>query len=141
MTDTISGPLEEATARIETILHIGAMTTDGDCLPTALEDMLQDQDTDDLKRLFPGMPARVMETFDEGEPSEFVEWVYRHKRLGFLVLFATPVMKHISEGHCSYSWGHYGTRWVYADTLDDALQQGLAWVAERRAKEKEAVAA
>jgi hypothetical protein len=138
MTDTLSGPLEEATARIEALLHIGAMSTDHDCLPTALVDMLEDQGSSDLERLFPGIPAWVVEAFDTGDFSEFVTWAHRHKRLGFLVLFATPLMKHISEGHIRYSWGHYATCWVYADTLDDALQQGLAWVAERRKKEKAA---
>lgn len=139
MTDTLSGPLEEATARIEQILHIGAMATDGDCFPTALEDMLQEQTDDDLERLFPGIPAEVMADFDAGsDPTGLLEWLRYSGLLGFLVLFATPVMKHSPEGHSSYSWGMYGTRWVYADTLDDALQQGLAWVAERRAKEKAA---
>lgn len=142
MNKTISRQLEEATARIETILHIGAMATDDDCLPTALEDMLQDQDNEDLQRLFPGLPTDVLDDFDDGsDPTGFVDWLRYSDRLGFLVQFATPVIRHHDSGGCSYSWGHYGTRWFYAETLEDAVQQGLAWVAERRAKEREAAAA
>jgi hypothetical protein len=37
----------------------------------------------------------------------------------------------------SFSWGHYATKWIYGDTLEDAVKQGFDWVEEQRKKEVE----
>ena len=40
----------------------------------------------------------------------------------------------------SFSWGFYATTWVYADTIDEAIDKGLAWVKECRSNENEEAA-
>jgi hypothetical protein len=52
------------------------------------------------------------------------------------VKFATPVMKH-GNGHTTYSWGYYYTKLVYAETLDQAVDDGLKWVSKCRDREKQ----
>jgi hypothetical protein len=128
--------LEDATARIEALLHIGGMLTDGDSIPDPLRELLEDSDDEDLAKLFPGIPGWITESLADGDFSDFAGWVHREGRLGFLVQFATPVMRG-NESCRTYSWGHYGTRWIYAETLEKAVTLGLKWVTERRAKESQ----
>lgn len=133
MNKEINQQLEDASARIESMLHIGGMVTNIYTIPEALRDMLRDQE--DLAQVIPGVPPEVIEEIDRDDFDAFSEWAIDNDKLGFLVQFATPVMKHHTTGR-TYSWGHYGTRWVYGETLEEAVKTGLEWVAERRIKEQ-----
>jgi hypothetical protein len=124
--------LDAATARIETLLHIGGMTADADTLPECLREMLGEQSNKELLEFFPGIPENLLEGIDNEEYTEIVEWLVRNERLGFFVQFATPVMRGTTS---TYSWGRYTTKWVYADTLGESVVLGLKWVADCRAKE------
>jgi hypothetical protein len=135
MNKALNERLEAATARVEGLLHIGSMMTDFDALPDALSEMLGDQDDKELKRLFPGIPDSLLEDFNSSYMGDCCEWLYDKGKLGFLVQFATPVMHHYEDGRHSgrgYSWGHYSTKWFYSETFEEAIELGLAWVAERR---------
>jgi hypothetical protein len=134
----IYNQLEQATARIESMIHLGGMVT-SDSVPDAIDDLLQEDD-DTLLHVFPDMPEWVKEELNDRlmRGSAFSEWLSQTGKLGFVVQFATPVMRHLGTcGATHYSWGHYYTRWTYGDTLEEALQFGLAWVNERRAAEVE----
>lgn len=138
MNKRLNDQMEEATARIEVVLHIGGMVT-GDSLPEALDDLLHEDDQA-LESCFPDMPEWVKSALDtHGErQTAFADWVLDIGRLGFVVKFATPVMRNVDEDGCgTYSWSAYYTHWVYGETLEDAAQAGLAWVAQRRADELE----
>ena len=124
--------LDAATARIETLLHIGGMAADGDTLPECIREMLGEQSNEELLELFPGIPEDLLEGIDEEEYSQFMEWLVRNERLGFLAQLATPVMRGVTS---TYSWGYYSTKWFYAETLKEAVELGLKWVADRRAEE------
>ena len=50
-------------------------------------------------------------------------------------LGATPVMTPTGKNSRSYSWGYYSTTWIYAETIEDAVNKGLKWVKERRRAE------
>ena len=130
----ISEKLANAIARIECLLHLGGMANDTDQVPDYLGEMLDEQGEEELKVIFPGIPDWVIESLAEYDRSDFVEWLHRNNKLGFLVQFATPVMQG-GERCRTYSWGHYNTCWIYAETLAEAVEHGLKWVAERRAKE------
>lgn len=134
MNKELSHKLESVTTRIETLLHIGGMVTDCDSMPEVLREMLGEQDDKQLSQLFPNIPKRVIEALDDDDLSEFAEWVHLEGRLGFLVQFATPVMRHYA-GAKTYSWGYYRTHWFYGETLQQATERGLEWAAECRAKE------
>jgi hypothetical protein len=131
--------LEQACARIEALIHIGGMVTDGDSMPDVVDDLLQEDD-ETLAHAFPDMPAWVKEVLDDRHERgpAFAEWVHQDNKLGFVVKFATPVMRNVDGNGCgTYSWGHYYTQWTYGDTLEKATENGLAWVALRRAAEFE----
>lgn len=129
--------LEQANARIESLIHLGGMVTDGDSLPDVIDDLLQEDD-DTLEEAFPGMPEWVKDALDDRHERgpAFAEWIHEEGRLGFVVQFATPVMRNVDEDGCgTFSWGHYYTHWTYGETLEEATTQALSWVAERRANE------
>lgn len=129
--------LADAIARIEKLIHIGGMAVDGDSMPDAIDDLL-DEDVQTLLKVFPGMPDWVQDELDDrrGRGSAFAEWVHQEGKLGFLVNFATPVMRNVHQRGCgSYSWGSYYTNWIYGETMDEAMQLGLAWVQNLRDKE------
>jgi hypothetical protein len=131
--------LEQATARIEALIHIGGMLTDPDSLPNAIERLLEEDD-DTLSHAFPDIPDWVKEALDDlaERGYAFFEWAHQNNKLGFVVQFATPVMRDVDgDGGGTFSWGHYCTRWVYGETLEEAAKRGLEWVAERRAAELE----
>jgi hypothetical protein len=134
MSNKLFQQLEGATARIETLLHIGGMITDCCSIPESFREMLEDQSRAELEEIFPGIPDWAVESIDDNDLTEFLEWLHEEDRFGFLVQFATPVMEG-SEDFKTYSWGYYGTRWVYSESLEEAIELGLKWVAERRAKE------
>lgn len=138
MNKQLSRKLEQATARVETMIHLGCMVTDASSLPEALDDLLQDDDT--LVQAFPDMPEWVKAALDSRHErgEAFSEWVCQEEKFGFVIQFATPVMRNIDKNGCgSYSWGYYSTRWVYGETLEEAVTNGIAWVAKRRAAEIE----
>lgn len=140
MNKNLAQKLENATARIQALLHIGGMLTDGDSIPDPLRELLEDLNDKELAKLFPGIPGWVAESIVSEDFSEFAGWVHQENRLGFLVQFATPVMR--GDKKCrTYSWGYYRTQWVYAETLAKAVNLGLGWVAECRTKELQEAAA
>lgn len=128
--------LLEQTARIQSIIHIGGMVTDGDSLPDAIDDLLEEDDAT-LEQCFPDMPDWVKQELNDRHMrgSAFVEWVLQSEKLGFVVQFATPVMRNLGEGSRSYSWGYYCTHWVYGENLEEAVTKALSWVSDCRAKE------
>lgn len=129
---------EEATARVESMTLLAAVLVD-ESLPTYLEDFFEDEDIEDLERCFGPLPDYLRDELEERDMGGVVEWLVRNDKLGYLIQFATPVMRpyKLKSGTCgaSYSWGHYARRWVYGDTLDAALDQGFEWVKKQREKE------
>lgn len=125
--------LNDAEARVETIIHlVGMMAVGfGENFSDPLDDFLGSLEADTLRECFPDIPAAVDEAVGAPDGNEmFFEWVMSAEKWGFVVCIATPVMR--PDG---YSWGYYRTRWVYGDTFDEAVEKGLAWVAEQRTEE------
>lgn len=127
---------DEATARLEQVISI-AGAIGGACGDVArpLTDLLE-EDEDTLRKCFGDLPEWLIEELDSRAAGEaFAEWALRENKLGFVVQIATPVMEHHGDSS-SYSWGYYRTAWVYGDTFEDAVNAGLAVVAEQRTSEK-----
>jgi len=129
--------LENATARVERMVLIAAAMSDAVSLPDDLDDFL-DEDVDDIEKTFGRvLPPWLRECLDDAHErgDAFREWATDNDMLGFLVKMATPVMEQDANG-ATFSWGYYRTQWVYADTLDTAIEAGLAWVEQQRADER-----
>lgn len=131
MNKTLCEQLNEAPARIEMILHIGGMGADEYSLAEALDDFIAD-DTDELLDLFSAIPESVREDLDDRDARgpAFMDWALQNDVLGFLIQMATPIRRNQTSSGFSYSWGYYQTKWVYGDTIEEAVKNGLAWVEE-----------
>jgi hypothetical protein len=137
MNKQLNEQLEQATARIEQLIHLGGMAAAGDSLPDPIRDLL-DEDDKTLIEIWPDLPAWVMEVLSDSTegPEAFSQWVHDSGTLGFVVKIATPLMRNVTEPGCgTFSWGNYYTRWFYGETLEEASERGLAWVNERREAE------
>jgi len=125
-----------ATARVDDIVLLASVLGEIDSMPTVMEDDFLQEDIGVMLSCFGPMPDEIKEAYESEDYSEFLGWLLDNDRFGFLLKFATPVMKHYDSGGASFSWGHYRTKWVYGDTLEAALDSGFCWVDECRKKEK-----
>lgn len=124
--------LYDANVRAEEIIHLGTQCL-GDNAASVIDDALN-QDWD-------GIWAAIGRGEPQGDELDFVaEHIVDKRIFGFLVQFATPVPKHITDDSYSFSWGWYHTRWIYADSFDDACQQALVWRTDYIARQREKAA-
>jgi hypothetical protein len=124
----------EHSARIDQVILLAALADSPDS--EVVEDFIELAEEADLVRLFGMSVADAEQVLEEGAELLY-DWCSVSEKLGFLVKFATPVMKPMKSGGHMGSWNSFYTHWVYADTMDQALEAGFAWVAERRADEKD----
>lgn len=135
--DKLNDRMWDAQARIERMFLLAGAICGIEAPCHDLEEMLEDGDLDDLVKCFPDIPKALVTDIEDGDTEGLLEWLVRHGRLGFLVQFATPVMKPVGKDLKvrESSWGCYSCKWVYGDTLEAALEAGFAWVAEQRKAE------
>lgn len=137
---TIYKQLDVLTVRMEKVFLLAGMLNDDDAMPDQFRDFLEFGDDDELRRCFPDMPESVLAERDNGDDAwrdAFIDWAHKAEKLGFMIQFARPLMRwspNLQDG--TYSWGHYSTRWVYGDTLAQAVALGKKWANEREAAEK-----
>lgn len=67
--------------------------------------------------------------FEKAELEEISEEIFTRCKSGFLIKFATPVPQNIRYPRVSYScsWSYYSTKWIYKDTFENCLKEGLRW--------------
>jgi len=123
----------EANTRISKIIYLAAAGLP-DSLCDDLEELLNDSPNKELAKIFGTLPEHLKEEEDSAEA--FAEWLLYARRFGFLMQFETPVMRHYGNSGRTFSWGYYESRWVYGDSLDEALTAGQEWVKSVRAREK-----
>lgn len=142
---TINDLLEQATIRADQIIHLGSMVTDSDAIPDCLQDFLDDLDERIEASLCEDMPwlhELLEDTEEDTEPMAqlFNEQLYRYACYGYLVKYATPVMKAYKSGSewrsGIYSWGYYTTQWFYGESLEETTRKAIAWAEQCRADEK-----
>lgn len=123
--------LSDESARVDRVIFLAGALTNVDSMPDDIENFFDEEDAETIEKCLGEAPDWV----DFDDTDSVAEWLIQSAKLGFLVQFATPVMKVISEGCYSFSWGLYNTTWIYAETIDEAVDKGLEWVRERRASE------
>ena len=137
----------DASVRVEEIIWIPGAVVQHDARPEAFDDFCESVLSDDRWRdlsLFKALPELTF--FAENEEDPDLEWVAESLRTadrsGFLVHAATPVMAYDKSGRgASFSWGHYYTEWLYADTADGIAPLIAAWAEEKHeADRKKALA-
>lgn len=123
--------LMDASARFEQVIFLAGALAAGDAMSDDLTEFFDYEDIETIENCLGEVPFWV----NQDETNDIVEWLSNCARLGFLVKFATPVMSPSWNGSRSFSWGYYSTKWIYAETIDAAVEKGLAWVKECRASE------
>lgn len=129
--------LSEATVRMEQMVLLAGMLSDGDSLPGVMSELL-DEDPDVQKRCFPDMPDEISSLNEADEFKEaFMHWAWSSNKWGFVVQFARPVMRWDKAGtSADFSWGYYNTAWLYGDSIEEVVDRGLAWAKELEDEEK-----
>ncbi|MBI5917822.1 MAG: hypothetical protein HY849_00385 [Nitrosomonadales bacterium] len=120
------------TLRIEKIIYLAASLVDEDLIED-LEAVLSGEDVADLVAWF-GLPSSLL----RGDPSadDIAQSLIDLRKFGFLIQAATPIRKHFAEHSWGSSWGGYYTTWLYADTLDEALEQAKVWAAAQHKRDQ-----
>jgi len=123
--------LMDASARFEQVIFLPGALAAGDVMSDDLTEFFDYEDVETVESHFGKIPDWV----SLNDANDICEWLSTCERLGFLVKFATPVMSPSGNGSRSFSWSYYSTKWIYAETIDAAVEKGLAWVKECRASE------
>lgn len=64
---------------------------------------------------------------DDIDMSEVGQTLADSGYLGFAVQFGTPVRNYRTNTSWWSGWGYYKTRWVYAESFEEAWDLGVAW--------------
>lgn len=96
-----------------------------------LEDFLQEDLQDMDEQFFKEFPAmEKINTHFTNRRVDLVEAAYLlidEEKYGFLIKAETPVKSYYASGGASYSWGHYATKWIFAEDINTALQRAVDW--------------
>ena len=127
--------LDQETVRIDRIILLAGAMTDG-AFSDDLNEFLDDEDEKTIEECFGKIPEWVdIDAHGYMRNDSISEWLYGEGKLGFLIQFATPVMEKTGKNSRSFSWGYYGTQWIYAETFEEAIAGGMKWVKSRRRAE------
>lgn len=113
--------------RPEKVIHLGTMCL-GEDWPDISKEAF-DYDRDEILNAL-GLPFAEDDDEIPEDFWEFDQLLSSRGKLGWLVLFATPVPRNFSESGYSFSWGHYATQWIYGESFEDCCQQSIKWQAE-----------
>lgn len=137
---SIGEQLSSALLRIDKVIFIGGAISQ-ELLGDDLDSFLDEEDEETIVKCLGEIPDYVDIDARSYELAECVfDWLNSAGKKGYLVKFATPVMTPHRGGSRSYSWGHYNTEWVYAESVDASIQTGLEWAESRRKSEDEKAA-
>lgn len=127
--------LNDVTSRVEKMIFLAGAMAATDVFSDDLNEFFEEEEKT-IEECLGEIPDWVdLDERGYARSENIFEWLTNARKFGFLVQFATPVMKPTGESSRTFSWGYYSTKWIYADTIDEAIDKGLGWVAKRRADE------
>lgn len=100
-------------------------------LPDQLQPIIAKWSEEDRFSLFEGQSCDFQMAFEE-----LCATAWRNRVFGFIGVAATPVMTPTSETSSSFSWGHYHTGFLFAETAEKLLSASLAWADEQHIQDK-----
>lgn len=119
----ISSEFFDRSIRAEIIIHIGSQLHDDSAWPENIQETF-DYCWDDI------WESAGLEPPESEDKVDVFQRFYHAGKLGFLIQFATPIPKNITETGHSFSWGCFTQKWIYADTYEEACQQATQWQEE-----------
>jgi hypothetical protein len=124
----IAQSLFDANVRIEEMFWIPGICAGA---PRAFKDFLQDELADDCApAILEALP--FLKGFSDGVPDaeEVLAEMAMRRKNGFIFQAATPrPYEYRPDGSYSFSWGSYYTKWMYADSLEQAANMAIGWAA------------
>ena len=114
--------LRRAGARVDVCIPLAAAVVDGEAEADIAEG-LEMISPEFYAELWPDMPRAVIDDLCDGNLAELERWIEEEQLYGFLVAISTQVVK---DG-CR-TWADVRTALFYANTFDECLEQGVAWV-------------
>jgi hypothetical protein len=120
--------------RPDEIIHLGLQCIDEYSWPDAATEAFED-DFDQVWDAIGLSPPGD----NEDEKWAIADHLLHNNKHGFLIKFATPVPISFSEnGYSTNGWGYYTTKWIYADSFDEACEEAMRWhqeyIDKKRAK-------
>ena len=115
--------------RLEKIIHIASMCCSRS-LPPIAEDAFNDDWDDVCRAIGIDPPDNYI------GPYEMSARLYALNKLGFLIQAATPILKFKSQASSTSSWEYYTTKWIYAESLDEAIEKAKKWAFDYYQNEK-----
>lgn len=92
-------------------------------LPPEIEALIKGWSDDEREELFSGMSGRFQDAYEE-----LCAKAFRTQVSGWLAIAAVPVFTALdSGGGCSFSWGHYHTKLIFAAAADQLLIAACDW--------------
>lgn len=133
MTQPIFEALWEHQVRIEAMWPFPTCTTpddlanlfediDGEELLAPISNLLKLLDEDSREALADGHGFDRLMALEELNASAWRAGIH-----GWIAVAATPVLTPTTTGGCSFSWGHYYTKILWAETADQILLDAAAW--------------
>lgn len=120
-------------ARIEALFWLPSIISCGSP-PTSFHDACEEildgdhQCGDDLPEIASIISLRGDEELSDREAVEELAAAFaQNDRVGFLFCAAVPVTSDHSHGGYRFSWGHYRTAWLYAETIEAVRSKLIAW--------------
>lgn len=98
-----------------------------DGLMELFENVEEDRLPTKIQALFPTFPPAEVDGLFEMNSEAFEEFFahsYRHGVIGWIGVVDVPVFKPVGKGDaCSFSWGHYRQKVLFAATAEGLLKQ------------------
>lgn len=100
-----------------------------DRLKPKLTDFTRGWSEDEIEALFGGDDCLAREAW-----SELYSNLHNENRMLYVMLASNPVFTPGKSGGCSFSWGHYQSEVFIAKSVDDCMEEALAWADARYAE-------
>lgn len=122
---TVHEDLFEATVRVENMWPFPQETP-----PQSMRDVLE-ENYDEL----PEGIAHLVRTPCFDFIDDLMGEAFFDRAFGYLAEVACPVHRKVAENTSSFSWGHYYTGLIFAETVEELMAKAIAWAKENHEKD------
>lgn len=132
---------DETIARIETIIWMPGVIF-ASAMTDALQDFIDDTSTDTMHE---SLPPAFRKTWDNADRNDFddderidvlLSACARERVHGLLFKVAVPVTSNHRDDGYTFSWGHYVTRWIYAESIEAMASMAMQFADQQLARDK-----
>lgn len=123
----LSEQFEKKRLRLDRIFFLGAHAID-ESLPIDFVYAF-DENPSGISKALSISTAKLTKAVKEGSLRRLLR---QEGKLMWLIECSTPVQMNDASGFMSYSWAHYVSNWIYAETIESCMNQAMQWQADVR---------